>query len=130
MSFDFMKDFMMFEDEERFAGLCEQIEDAIREVDGGDGKVSELEIMQALDYVGFSLFRDNWEEYKKMDMMNREQPYPTSFQGKDKKFWFGGGCDLTPMVEDEKAKNIFHFGLKEMCNKHDKKYYKRFKLHS
>jgi hypothetical protein len=86
MSFDFMKDFMMFEDEERFAGLCEQIEDAIREVDGGDGKVSELEIMQALDYVGFSLFRDNWEEYKKMDMMNREQPYPNSTQGKDKKF--------------------------------------------
>jgi len=86
MSFDFMKDFMMFEDEERFAGLCEQIEDAIREVDGGDGKVSELEIMQALDYVGFSLFRDNWEEYKKMDMMNREQPYPSSIQGKDKKF--------------------------------------------
>ena len=86
MSFDFMKDFMMFEDEERFAGLCEQIEDAIREVDRDDGKVSELEIMQALDYVGFSLFRDNWEEYKKMDMMNREQPYPTSFNGKDKKF--------------------------------------------
>ena len=86
MSFDFMKDFMMFEDEERFAGLCERIEDTIREVDGGDGKVSELEIMQALDYVGFSLFRDNWEEYKKMDMMNREQSYPTSFNGKDKKF--------------------------------------------
>jgi hypothetical protein len=86
MSFDFMKDFIMFEDEERFAGLCEQIEDAIREVDGDDGKVSELEIMQALDYVGFSLFRDNWEEYKKMDMMNREQPYPRSTKGKDKKF--------------------------------------------
>jgi hypothetical protein len=86
MSFDFMKDFMMFEDEERFAGLCEQIEDAIREVDGGDGKVSELEIMQALDYVGFNLFRDNWEEYKKMDMMNREQPYTNSFKDKDKKF--------------------------------------------
>jgi hypothetical protein len=86
MSFDFMKDFMMFEDEERFAVLCEQIEEAIREVDGGDGKVSELEIMQALDYVGFNLFRDNWEEYKKMDMMNREQTYSTSFKGKDKKF--------------------------------------------
>jgi len=86
MSFDFMKDFMMFEDEERFVGLCEQIEDAIREVDSGDGKVSELEIMQALDYVGFNLFRDNWEEYKNMDMMNREQPYPTTLKAKDKKF--------------------------------------------
>ena len=86
MSFDFMKDFMMFEDEERFAGLCEQIEDAIREVDGGNGKVSELEIMQALDYVGFNLFRDNWEEYKKMDMMNRDQSHPATFKGKNKRF--------------------------------------------
>jgi hypothetical protein len=86
MSFDFMKDFMMFENEERFVGLCEQIEGAIREVDGGNGKVSELEIMQALDYVGFNLFRDNWEEYKKMDITNREQPYPTTLKSKDKKF--------------------------------------------
>ncbi len=75
MTFDFMKDFMMFEDEERFAGLCEQLEEAIRDVDGGEGKVSELEIMQALDFVGFNLFRDNWEEYKKMDMLNRDQTF-------------------------------------------------------
>ena len=85
MSFDFMKEFMMFEDEERFAGLCEQIEETIRDVEGGEGKVSELEIMQALDFVGFNLFRDNWEEYKKMDMMNRDQSYPTSFKGRNKR---------------------------------------------
>ncbi len=84
MTFDFMKDLMIFEDEERFAGLCEQIEEAIRDVDAGEGKISELEIMQALDYVGFNLFRDNWEEFKKMDMMNREQSYPSS--SKDKRF--------------------------------------------
>ena len=85
MTFDFMKDFMMFEDEERFAGLCGQLEDVIREIDGGEGKLSELEVMQALDYVGFNLFRDNWEEYKKMDMINRDQsisPHP----GKEKRF--------------------------------------------
>ena len=86
MSFDFMKEFMMFEDEERFAGLCEQIEEAIRDIDAGENKVSELEIMQALDFVGFNLFRDNWEEYKKMDMMNRDQPHPTNFKGKNKRF--------------------------------------------
>ena len=86
MSFDFMKEFMMFEDEERFAGLCEQIEEAIRDVDAGENKVSELEIMQALDFVGFNLFRDNWEEYKKMDMMNRDQSQPTTFKGKNKRF--------------------------------------------
>ena len=80
MSFDFMKEFMMFEDEERFAGLCEQIEEAIRDIDAGENKVSELEIMQALDFVGFNLFRDNWEEYKKMDMMNRDQVLPRNLQ--------------------------------------------------
>ena len=86
MTFDFMKDFMMFEDEERFAGLCEQLEEAIRDVDGGEGKVSELEIMQALDYVGFNLFRDNWEEYKKMDMLNRDQALSTNSKSKEKRY--------------------------------------------
>tara|TARA_B100000686_G_scaffold126801_1_gene134136 strand:+ start:97 stop:363 length:267 start_codon:yes stop_codon:yes gene_type:complete len=85
MSFDFMKDFMMFEDEERFAGLCEQIEEAIRDFEAGEGKISELEIMQALDFVGFNLFRDNWEEYKKMDMMNRDQSHSNTSKGKDKR---------------------------------------------
>ena len=72
MSFDFMKEFMMFEDEERFAGLCEQIEEAIRDIDAGENKVSELEIMQALDFVGFNLFRD--------------QSQPINFKGKNKRF--------------------------------------------
>ena len=86
MTFDFMKDFMMFEDGERFAGLCEELEEAIRDVDGGEGKVSELEIMQALDYVGFNLFRDNWEEYKKMDMLNRDQTLSSNSKGKEKRY--------------------------------------------
>ena len=86
MSFDFMKDFMMFEDEEQFTGLCEQLEDVIREMDGGEGKISELEVMQALDYVGFNLFRDNWEEYKKMDMINRDQLLAPNTSGKEKRY--------------------------------------------
>jgi hypothetical protein len=80
-----MKDFMMFEDEERFAGLCEQLEDVIREIDGGQGKVSELEIMQALDYVGFNMFRDNWEEYKKMDMLKGDQALSPNSKVKEKR---------------------------------------------
>lgn len=86
MSFDFMKDFMMFEDEERFVGLCEQLEDVIREIEGGEGRVTELEIMQALDYVGFNLFRDNWEEYKKMDMLNPDQALSSNSKGKEKRY--------------------------------------------
>jgi hypothetical protein len=86
MTFDFMKDFMMFEDEERFSSLCEQLEDVIREMDSGEGKVSELEVMQALDYVGFNLFRDNWEEYKKMDMINRDQSISPHTSGKEKRY--------------------------------------------
>ena len=58
---------MIFEDEERFVRLCEAIEDALREADAGDGKFSDLEVMQAIDFVGFNLFRDDWEEFKKMD---------------------------------------------------------------
>jgi hypothetical protein len=86
MTFDFMKDFMMFEDEERFASLCEQLEDVIREIDGGEGKVSELEVMQAMDYVGFNLFRDNWEEYKKMDMINQDQSLSPHNSRKEKRY--------------------------------------------
>ena len=77
---------MMFEDEERFAGLCEQLEDVIREIDGGEGKVSELEIMQALDYVGFNLFRGNWEEYKKMDMLKGDQTLSSNSKVKGKRY--------------------------------------------
>lgn len=86
MTFDFMKDFMMFEDEERFVGLCEQLEEVIREADGSEGNVSEVEIMQALDYVGFNLFRDNWEEYKKMDMLNHDQALSPNSKGKEKRY--------------------------------------------
>jgi len=66
MPFDFMKDPMM-NDDERFAKLCESIEDCIREVDNGEGKYSDLEIMQAINFVGFNFFRDDWEEFKKLD---------------------------------------------------------------
>jgi len=67
MAFDFMKDFMMCDDEERFVKLCESIEEAIREANEGGEKFSDSEIMQALDYVGFNLCRDDWEEFKKME---------------------------------------------------------------
>ncbi|MDH5763110.1 MAG: hypothetical protein OEZ51_09015 [Nitrospinota bacterium] len=68
MSFDFMKNVLHWEDEERFAQLCESIEEVIQEAhaEAGENKISDLELMQALDFVGFNLFRDSWEEYKKM----------------------------------------------------------------
>ncbi len=70
MSFDFMKNVLHWEDDERFAQLCESIEDAIQEAreEAGKNKISDLELMQALDFVGFNLFRDAWEEFKKMDL--------------------------------------------------------------
>ena len=67
MSSDFMDNRMGFEDEERFVRLCETIEDAIREMGEGEDRFSDFEIMQAMDFVGFSLFRDNWEEFKKIE---------------------------------------------------------------
>jgi hypothetical protein len=67
MAFDFMKNFMMCDDEERFVKLCESIEDAVRDANEGGEKFGNSEIMQALDYVGFNLCRDDWEEFKKME---------------------------------------------------------------
>ena len=67
MPFNFMKDSMMSDDDTRFVKLCESIEDCIREIDDGEGKYSDLEIMQAINFVGFNFFRDDWEEFKKID---------------------------------------------------------------
>jgi coproporphyrinogen III oxidase len=43
------------------------------------------------------------------------------------KSWFGGGMDSTPCIKDEKEKTFFHRKIKEMCNKHNKKYYPKYK---
>ncbi len=48
-------------------------------------------------------------------------------EGNKQKYWFGGGCDLTPMLPDDDAKKIFHKYLRLMCNKYDKEYYENFK---
>ena len=41
--------------------------------------------------------------------------------------WFGGGIDVTPSKKDNKEKEQFHKTLRDMCNRHDKKYYKKYK---
>ena len=41
--------------------------------------------------------------------------------------WFGGGIDVTPAINDIGEKNKFHKTIKTMCNRHDKKYYKKYK---
>ena len=43
------------------------------------------------------------------------------------KAWFGGGADLTPMVEDDTDAASFHAALKVACERHDPGYYPRFK---
>ncbi len=48
--------------------------------------------------------------------------------GANRKFWFGGGCDLTPMTKKQDERKTFHQKLKSMCDKHNKNYYKDFKL--
>ena len=79
MPFDFMNKAMIFDDDTRFVKLCESIEDAIRDADDGEGKYSDLEVMQAINFVGFNFFRDDWEEFKKMDS-SRE----SDFEGLEK----------------------------------------------
>ena len=41
--------------------------------------------------------------------------------------WFGGGIDITPSKNDKLEKKDFHQTLKRMCNRHNKKYYKKYK---
>ena len=43
------------------------------------------------------------------------------------KDWFGGGIDVTPSKKDENEKREFHKILKNMCNRHDKNYYPKYK---
>ena len=44
-----------------------------------------------------------------------------------KKNWFGGGMDVTPAIIDNKEKTDFHKTIKLMCDRHNKKYYKKYK---
>ena len=41
--------------------------------------------------------------------------------------WFGGGIDITPCINDFKEKKFIHYELKKMCDRHNKKYYKKYK---
>ncbi len=41
--------------------------------------------------------------------------------------WFGGGMDVTPSRKDENERKEFHKILKKMCNRHNKKYYPKYK---
>ena len=41
--------------------------------------------------------------------------------------WFGGGMDVTPSKVDKTEKKEFHKILKDMCNRHNKDYYKKYK---
>lgn len=43
------------------------------------------------------------------------------------KSWFGGGADLTPMIEDPKDTQIFHAAFKECGDRHDPEYYPKHK---
>tara|TARA_A100001011_G_scaffold211827_1_gene220038 strand:+ start:941 stop:1768 length:828 start_codon:yes stop_codon:yes gene_type:complete len=43
------------------------------------------------------------------------------------KNWFGGGMDVTPSKRDDIEEKEFHQILKKMCNRHNKKYYLKYK---
>ena len=42
-------------------------------------------------------------------------------------WWFGGGADLNPMIEDAEDTAAFHAALERACDAHDPGYYPRFK---
>ena len=40
--------------------------------------------------------------------------------------WFGGGSDLTPMIENKQDSRDFHKAMERTCNAHGLDYYERF----
>ena len=42
-------------------------------------------------------------------------------------WWFGGGTDLNPMVEEIEDTRFFHKTLEKACDSHDKTYYPKYK---
>ena len=42
-------------------------------------------------------------------------------------WWFGGGADLNPMIEDAADTAAFHAAMQAACDAHDADYYPRFK---
>lgn len=43
-------------------------------------------------------------------------------------WWFGGGADLNPSLDNPKDTNFFHSHLKQACDLHDPDYYPAFKV--
>lgn len=43
------------------------------------------------------------------------------------KSWFGGGADLTPMIENDADTDAFHAAFKDCCDRHDESYYQKHK---
>ena len=41
--------------------------------------------------------------------------------------WFGGGMDVTPCLKDENLKKWFHKEVKQVCDRHNNNYYKKYK---
>lgn len=49
------------------------------------------------------------------------------FELNDGTFWFGGGIDLTPHYIIESQAQLFHQGLKNICDKYNADFYTKFK---
>jgi coproporphyrinogen III oxidase len=42
-------------------------------------------------------------------------------------WWFGGGADLNPCIENSEDTSFFHAEMKKCCDRHDLEYYPKFK---
>ena len=42
--------------------------------------------------------------------------------------WFGGGMDVTPSLKNNNLKKWLHTELKKTCDRHNKNYYKKYKI--
>ncbi|KAJ3373497.1 Coproporphyrinogen-III oxidase [Kappamyces sp. JEL0680] len=64
------------------------------------------------------------QDDKEYDMLREKG---SSLAAEPAESWFGGGCDLTPSYLFPEDAQHFHKTIKDVCDKHDKTYYPKFK---
>ena len=67
--------------------------------------------------------------YFNISQVEEDGPTTSGVPGRPKstRWWFGGGCDLTPYYLDEEDAKDFHQTLNNTCDQHNTKYYNKFK---
>ena len=88
-----------------------------------DPDVQSLEFFAA----GLSMVLHPWNPMAPTVHLNYRYFETANPDGSANAWWYGGGCDLTPCYLFDEDAIHFHKVIKDVCDKHDRSYYPRFK---